>query len=107
MTIVFDGGRLGDDRGAVFSEGKLRDVMLDIAASDLGDAEPWQVCRCKECPELFLAARKGQVYCSHSCANAAASREYRATHAHQRAEREKKRYEGKKLTRRGKPKEAR
>ena len=98
-TIVFDGGRLGDERGATFLDGSLRDVMADTAAHDLEDADPWEICRCKEagCRKLLLAARKGQIYCSHSCANAAASREYRASHAKERAERERSRYRRKKL----------
>jgi len=112
-TIVFDGTRLGDERGAVLKDGSLRDVMAEMAASDLEDAEPWQVCRCKETgcgretggPKLFLAARKGQVYCSHSCANAAASREYRAGHASERAGRERSRYQRKKLAGAEAPKE--
>jgi hypothetical protein len=108
IKIVFDGRRLGDDRGPLLSDGKLRDVMADTAAADLADAEPWQICRCREseCQKLFLAARKGQIYCSHNCANAAASREYRATHANERAAREKSRYRQKKLAGTEEPKEA-
>jgi hypothetical protein len=105
-TITFDGGRLGDERGALSVDGSLRDALADDAAADLSDAKPWQICRCPECKGLFLAARKGQIYCAHQCANAVASREYRTTHASKRAERERARHRRKKLVGVEGPKEA-
>lgn len=76
--LVFDGTRLHEDRVPVLSDGKLRDVVADFAAGDLGLAEPWQICRCQrmECGKLFLADRKGQMYCSHKCATAVSSAKY-------------------------------
>jgi hypothetical protein len=73
-TIIFDGGRLDDERGAISLDGSLRDVMLGTVVSDLDDAQSWQICRCLECKKIFLASRKGQIYCSHRCANAVAVR---------------------------------
>src|SRR5262249_37286642 len=64
-VITFDARRLGDDRGAVSVDGSLRDAIADDAACDFGDADPWEICRCQECRRLFLAGRKGQIYCSH------------------------------------------
>lgn len=96
ITIIFDGSRLGDERGVVFRDGSLRDAMADTAADDLEDAEPWQICRCRECRKLFLAGRKGQIYCSHPCANAVAARQYRAANAPERAKRERARYQRRK-----------
>jgi hypothetical protein len=95
--ITFDGSRLDDDRGALVTDGTLRDSMADGAAADLSDAKPWQICRCPECDRRFLAARKGQIYCSHRCASAAASRDYRTTHASDRAQKERARYQIKKM----------
>jgi hypothetical protein len=97
LRLIFDGTRVGDDdRGAVKWMGPLKDVMSEFAANDLEDAEPWQVCRCKEpgpdCGKFFLAARKGQQYCSHACANKSASRAYREANATKRAANEKARY---------------
>jgi hypothetical protein len=97
IAVVFDGRRLGDERGARSSDGRLADVMAGVAADDFSDAEPWQVCRCKECGKFFLAARKGQIFCRHACASAASSREYRASHAKERAQRQRKRYWQKKI----------
>jgi hypothetical protein len=96
-VITFDARRLGDERGAISVDGSLRDAIADDAACDFGDAEPWQICRCLECRRLFLAGRKGQIYCTHSCANAAASRGYRKNNAKKRAQRERVRYQKKKL----------
>lgn len=103
--ITFDARRLGDERGALSVDGSLRDAIADDAACDFADADPWQICRCDECRRLFLAGRKGQIYCSHRCANAAASREYRTTHAKKRAQRERARYREKKLAGAEGPKE--
>jgi hypothetical protein len=104
-VITFDGRRLGDERGAVSADGSPRDAIADDAATDFEDADPWQICRCDECHRLFLAGRKGQIYCSHRCANAAASREYRTTHSKERAKRERGRYRRNKLSGAERPKE--
>jgi hypothetical protein len=79
LAVVFDGTRLDGDRVAAFSDGKLCDVVADVAAGDFGMAEPWQIgrCRWRECGNLFLANRKGQVFCSHGCANTASSEAYK------------------------------
>ena len=74
ITHRLDASRLGEKHAPLFSEGALKDVMLDTALYDLVQAELWQICRCPECSTLFLAARKGQIYCSHRCANAVAVR---------------------------------
>lgn len=82
IRLVFDGGRMkeraDEDRVPVFSDGPLRDVVADIAAGDLGEAESWQIGRCQwaDCNKLFLADRKGQIFCSHKCANSASSARY-------------------------------
>ena len=75
---VLDASRLGDKRGAAFTDGRLVDVMTAQAVDDLGDAEPWQICKCRwpSCGHVFLADRKGQVFCSHKCASAASSARY-------------------------------
>jgi hypothetical protein len=77
-TAVLDASRLGDKRGAAFTNGKLVDVMTAQAVDDLADAEPWQICKCRwpSCGHVFLADRKGQVFCSHKCASAASSARY-------------------------------
>jgi hypothetical protein len=93
--ITFDGERLGDERGVLSVDGSLKDALADGTAADLSDAKPWEICRCPECNSFFHAARKGQIFCTHKCANSAASREYRASHATQRAAREKSRYQKK------------
>jgi hypothetical protein len=100
-TSMFDGTPLGDERGALLTDGNLKDSMADTVAGDLAQAESCLICRCGEscCGKLFLAARRGQVYCSHTCANNAASREYRASHAQERAERERSRYQRKRQPR--------
>lgn len=77
--LVFDGTRMDDDRlPAVFSDGELRDVVAEFATGDFGEAESWQIGRCEwgECGKLFLADRKGQIFCSHRCANFASSARY-------------------------------
>jgi hypothetical protein len=77
-TVVLDASRLGDKRGAAFTDGRLADVITAQAVDDLGDAEPWQICKCRwpSCGHVFLAERKGQLYCSHKCASAASSARY-------------------------------
>jgi hypothetical protein len=77
-TAVLDASRLGDKRGAAFIDGKLADVITAQAVDDLGDAEPWQICKCRwpDCSRIFLAERKGQKFCSHRCASAASSARY-------------------------------
>jgi hypothetical protein len=106
-TITFHGQRLGDERRRALSvDGSLRDALADDAAADLSDAEPWQICRCPECKSFFVAGRKGQIYCNHKCANSAASREYRAGHATQRAARERSRYQKRKVAAGKGPKES-
>lgn len=77
-TAVLDASRLGDKRGAAFTDGRLVDVMTAQAVDDLGDAEPWQICKCRwpDCGHVFLAERKGQMFCSHKCASAASSARY-------------------------------
>jgi hypothetical protein len=72
---VLDASRLGDRRGTVFTEGALVDVVMAQALDDLGDAEPWQVCKClwPDCGKIFVADRKGQKYCQPKCASAAAA----------------------------------
>jgi hypothetical protein len=94
--LVFRGDRIGR-RGAVLLDGELRDTMIDCAAADIEDAEPWQICRCAEpeCRKIFMAGRKGQKFCSHACANVVAGRVYRGEHASERATREKARYQRK------------
>ncbi|MCL4540313.1 MAG: hypothetical protein M1378_12090 [Bacteroidetes bacterium] len=90
--VVFDGARMDvkGERAPVSIDGKLRDVMASTAAMDLGLAKPWQIGRCQrtECGKLFLADRKGQMYCSHKCATAVSSAKYH--------EREKAKKAGKK-----------
>ena len=78
LVLVFEGNRLDGDRVAAYSEGDLHDVVADIAVADFGMAEPWQIGRCRWgiCGKLFLANRKGQVFCSHDCANSASSEAY-------------------------------
>jgi hypothetical protein len=75
---VLDASSLGDERGAAFTDGKLVDVITAQAVEDLGDAEPWQICKCRwrDCGRIFLAERKGQMFCSHRCASAASSARY-------------------------------
>ena len=75
---VLDASRLGDERGAVLTDGKLVDVMTAQAVDDLGDAEPWQISKClwRDCGRVFLAERKGQKFCSHRCASASSSAGY-------------------------------
>lgn len=82
-TLTFDGSRLGDERRVLTFDGSLNDALVDDAAFDLSDAKPWEMCRCKEqdCQKLFLAARKGQIYCSHACASTASVREHRSRKA--------------------------
>lgn len=78
-TLVFDGSRMDEDRLPVFTDAlSLKDVVADIAAADLGGAESWQIGRCQwgECGKLFVADRKGQIFCSHRCANFASSARY-------------------------------
>src|SRR5262245_59800749 len=43
---TFDGAQLGTERGPITRDGTLKDAMAETAADDLGDAEPWQICRC-------------------------------------------------------------
>jgi hypothetical protein len=105
-TITFHGQRLGDERRALSVDGSLIDAVADGAANDLSDVEPWQICRCPECTSFFVAGRKGQIYCTHKCANSAASREYRASHASRRAAREKSRYQKRKVAGAKGPKES-
>lgn len=78
IRLVFDGTRMDEDRVPVFSDGPLRDVVADIAAGEIGEAQSWQIGRCewKDCGKLFLADRKGQIFCSHGCANRASSERY-------------------------------
>jgi hypothetical protein len=104
LRLFFDGKRVGDqERGAIRWSGPLHHVMAQFAANDLEEAEPWQVCRCKEpdCEKFFLANRKGQQFCSHPCANQSSARAYRNAHSVKRAQREKTRYWKKKTENNG------
>lgn len=93
--VVFVGTRMDfkGERAPVSIDGTLRDVMVSTAAMDLGLAKPWQIGRCSrtECGKLFLADRKGQMFCSHRCASAVSSAKYQ--------ERKKARSGGKKSKR--------
>jgi hypothetical protein len=107
-TVIFDGKALGSKRWVYFLDGSLRDAMVNRVAADLIYSQPWQILRCVEggCHKLFLAARKGQIYCSHRCANTAASREYRAKNASDRGDREESRRLKKKAASIDEPREA-
>jgi hypothetical protein len=73
--FAFDGSRLGQDREEreplYFIDGDLRDLMAESAAVTVADLKPWEICRCPQCRKLFLAGRKGQMFCSHECASTA------------------------------------
>jgi hypothetical protein len=59
ITMRIDTSRLGEGRQPIFSDGALKDVMLDTAAYDLVQAEPWQICRCRECPKGVSCRTQG------------------------------------------------
>jgi CGNR zinc finger len=98
-SVILDARKLGSEGGRALSyrDANLEDAVLRVALDDLyEDIETsLRIQRCEEtgCARVFLAERKNQKYCSHRCANKTASRVYRNTHAKERAERERARYE--------------
>lgn len=80
-----------------YRDANLEDAVLRVALDDLYEdveaALRIQRCEEPECLKVFLAERRNQKYCSHSCANKMASRVYRKTHGKERAQRERARYE--------------
>ncbi len=106
-SVIFDAAKLGTEGGRALSyrDAKLVDAALRVAIDDIYEdvesALRIQRCREPECSKVFYAERKNQMYCSHRCANRVASRAYRGTHAKERAERERARYERKMRVRTG------
>lgn len=100
-NVVLDTAKLGTEGGRALSyrDAKLDDAALRVAIDDIYEdiqaALRIQRCREPECSRIFYAERKNQMYCSHRCANKVASRAYRETHAKERAQRERARYERK------------
>jgi hypothetical protein len=97
--VRLDATRSREDRPISYYGQSLRDAMLMTALDDLTEDEATRIARCEElaCHKTFFAGRLGQRYCSHACANATAARKYRETHKIQRAERERKRYDRRRL----------
>jgi len=100
-NVILDAAKLGTEGGRALSyrDSKLIDAALRVAIDDIYEntesALRIRRCREPECARVFFADRQNQAYCSHRCANRTASREYRKTHAKERAERERARYEKK------------
>jgi hypothetical protein len=99
--VVLDASKLAFAGGRALSyrDAKLQDAVVRVALDDLYEdtAAALRIQRCQEpeCSKVFLAERKNQKYCSHRCANKAASRTYRKAHGKERAARERARYERK------------
>lgn len=100
-SVILDSGRLGTEGGRALSyrDAKLVDAVVRVAIDDIYEdveaALRIRRCREPECGQVFYAQRQNQTYCSHRCANRAASRTYRSGHAKERAEQERARYERK------------
>jgi hypothetical protein len=103
--VEIDAGRLekGDSRAVAYRFSDLLDAVVHVAIHDLSRYDALRVRRCREqiCHKIFLASRRSQIYCSHRCANARASRKYRTANRRKRAERERQRYRSKVLKRIG------
>lgn len=106
-SVILDAAKLGAEGGRALSyrDAKLVDAALRLAMDDISENidSALRIRRCREsdCARVFYAERENQMYCSHRCANRAASRTYRKTHASERAERERARYERKTRERTG------
>jgi hypothetical protein len=106
-NVILDEGRLGTEGGRALSyrDASLTDAALRVALDDMYEnvEASLRIRRCDEpdCRRIFFAARRGQSYCSHSCANRTASRKYRESHGAERARRERERYERKTRERTG------
>jgi hypothetical protein len=100
-SVILDAAKLGTEGGRALSyrDSKLVDAALRVAIDDIYEdtesALRIRRCREPECGHVFYADRQNQMYCSHRCANRKASRQYRQTHAKERAEWERIRYERK------------
>jgi hypothetical protein len=106
-SIILDAAKLGAEGGRALSyrDAELIDAVLRVALDDICEdvksALRIRRCRQPECAQVFFAERQNQMYCSHCCANKVASRMYRETHAKERADRERTRYERKMRERTG------
>jgi CGNR zinc finger len=106
-SVILDAAKLGTEGGRALSyrDAKLVDAVLRVAIDDIYEdvesALRIRRCREPECSRIFYAERHNQMYCSHRCANRVASRSYRSSHAKERAERERARYERKMRARTG------
>jgi len=106
-SVILDAAKLGAEGGRALSyrDSKLADAVLRVAIDDIYEdteaALRIQRCEEPECSKAFHAERKNQKYCSHRCANQVASRNYRETHAAERAKRERERYQRKMRARTG------